>query len=85
MAAELSSPQSLPSARQQLANITFAVRGMATPYSFANQCSQLWRIFLQIQASRLAKRPPQGITDNLAGAVIKPALHFFFDNRLQHP
>src|SRR5260221_12015343 len=81
--AELSRPGRLRQAIQQPANVTFAVRAMATPYSFTNQGRQLGGTLLQLQAGRLAKRAPQGIADYLTGVIIKPALHLFFDNRLQ--
>ncbi len=56
---------------------------MATTYCFSNQGGQLGRIVLQIQAVRLAKRAPKGVTDHLAGIIVKPALPIFCDSRFQ--
>ena len=40
-------------------------------------------IFVQVQALGLAECPLQGVTLNLAGVIVKPALHLFFDDRFQ--
>src|SRR5260370_36753914 len=58
-------PRSTVEASQQLADVTSSVRAMTTIYSLAHQGGQFWGIFLQLQAPRLAKQPPQSVADNL--------------------
>jgi len=59
------------------------MRGVPAFNSLAYQSGQFGRILLQIQALRLAERPPQGVADNLAGVIVKPALDSLFDDRLK--
>ena len=51
--------------------------------SLAYQSREFRGIFLQIQARGLAECTPQDVTHNLAGVIIKPAFHLFFDNCFQ--